>query len=64
MNDVVIVSAARTPIGSYLGSLRDVAAYDLAALVLDAVVKKIGLEPAGVDEERKPVLVSDRADLT
>ena len=49
-NDVVIVSGVRTPIGSYTGALRDVPAYRLGALVLDAAVKKAGLDPARVDE--------------
>jgi acetyl-CoA C-acetyltransferase len=49
-SDVVIVSGVRTPIGSYMGALRDVPAYRLAALVLDAAVQKAGVDPAGVDE--------------
>ena len=47
---VVIVSGVRTPIGSFTGSLRSVPAYRLGAQVLDAAVKKIGLDPARVDE--------------
>ena len=50
MNDVFMVSAVRTPIGSYLGALRDVAAHDLGALVLDAAVRKCGVDPGDVDE--------------
>ena len=48
--DVVIVSGVRTPIGSYAGALREVPAYRLAALVLDAAVKRIDLDPARVEE--------------
>lgn len=48
--DVVIVSGVRTPIGSYIGALREVPAYRLAALVLDAAVQKIDLDPARIDE--------------
>jgi len=50
MEDVVIVSGVRTPIGSYIGGLRDVPAYELAALVLEAGVARAGVVPADVDE--------------
>jgi acetyl-CoA C-acetyltransferase len=50
MHQPVIVSAVRTPVAKYMGALKDVAAYDLAALVLDEVLKRIGLPPDRVDE--------------
>jgi acetyl-CoA C-acetyltransferase len=50
MEEVVIVAAVRTPIGGYLGALRDVPAYQLGALVLDEVVRRAGVEPIVVDE--------------
>jgi acetyl-CoA C-acetyltransferase len=50
MNQPVIVSAVRTPVGNYMGALKDVAAYDLATLVLDEVLKRIELQPDRVDE--------------
>lgn len=46
----VIVSAVRTPVGKYMGTLRDVPAYDLGALVLNHTLERIGLEPTLVDE--------------
>ncbi len=49
MQEVVIIGAVRTPIGAYLGVLRDVPAYDLGALVLNEVVKRAKVEPASVD---------------
>lgn len=49
MKEVVIVSAVRTPVGNFGGSLRTVPAYDLAALVLNEVVKRADLEPSLVD---------------
>lgn len=49
MREVVIASAARTPIGNFGGSLRTVPAYDLAALVLSEVVRRANLEPGLVD---------------
>ena len=44
-----IVSAVRTPIGNFGGSLRTVPAYDLAAVVLNEVVRRAGLNPESVD---------------
>lgn len=46
----MIVSAVRTPIGRYMGMLKDIPAYDLAALVLNESVKRAGLNPDQVDE--------------
>lgn len=50
MERVVLVNGVRTPVGKYLGALRTVEAYDLAALVIDEVVKRLGLTPSQVDE--------------
>ena len=50
MDQVVIVGAVRTPIGSYLGSLRDIPAYDLGALVLNAVMDRCQVSSSKVDE--------------
>jgi len=46
----VIVSGVRTPVGRYLGALRDVPAYDLGALVLNEVIKRAGINSSQVDE--------------
>ncbi len=48
--DVVIVSAVRTPIGSFLGSLSSVAAPRLGAAAIKAALAKIKLKPELVDE--------------
>ena len=50
MDDVVIVSCVRTPIGRYGGTLRDVPVYKLASLVLNEAVKRAGIDPAWVDD--------------
>jgi acetyl-CoA C-acetyltransferase len=50
MKDVVIVSGVRTPVGRYMGSLKSVEAYDLAAIVLNEVIRKVGLDAKQVDE--------------
>ena len=46
----VIISAVRTPVGRYMGALRDVEAYDLASLVLSGAVQGAGIQPDQVDE--------------
>ena len=48
--DVVIVSAARTPIGKYGGSFRDVHPAELGAVAARAAVERAGLQPHDVDE--------------
>ena len=49
-NDIVIVSGARTAVGKFGGSLKDVSAIDMGALVVREAVKRAGIEPAAVDE--------------
>ena len=49
MKEVVIVSAGRTPVGNFGGSLRSVPAYDLGALVLNRAVKSAELESSLVN---------------
>jgi len=50
MNQPVIISAVRTPVGRYMGALKEVEAYDLASLVLNEAVKRADLPPDRVDE--------------
>jgi len=50
MRDVVIVAAARTPIGKYAGALRHVRPDDLSAVVLRELVKRANLDPADVED--------------
>jgi acetyl-CoA C-acetyltransferase len=50
MERVAIIGAVRTPIGRYLGALREVPAYDLAALVIGEAIKRAGVKPSRVDE--------------
>ena len=49
-NEVVIVSAARTPVGSFLGSLATLPAHDLGAHAIKAAVERAGLAPSDVNE--------------
>ena len=50
LDDVVITSALRTPIGTYKGSLKDVSADKLGALVIKEVIHKSNLKPDQIDE--------------
>jgi len=50
MEDVVIVSGVRTPIGAYGGTLKDVHVSEFTAIVLNEVVKRAGIEPSQVDD--------------
>ncbi|MGB5435265.1 MAG: acetyl-CoA C-acyltransferase [Maribacter sp.] len=50
MNDVVIVSAVRTPIGSFMGGLSTIPAPKLGAIAIKGALEKIKLAPNLVDE--------------
>jgi len=50
MKKVVIVSAARTPIGSFLGSLSSIPAPKLGSIAIKGALDKISLKPELVDE--------------
>ena len=50
MKEVVIVSVARTPIGSFLGSLTNISAPKLGAVAIKGALNKINLDPNMVDE--------------
>ncbi|MEZ5686756.1 MAG: acetyl-CoA C-acetyltransferase [Paracoccaceae bacterium] len=50
MTNVVIVSAARTAVGSFNGSFANTPAHDLGAAVIEAVVARAGIEKADVSE--------------
>jgi acetyl-CoA C-acetyltransferase len=47
---IVIASAARTPVGSFNGALSSVAAHDLGAIAIKAVLERAGVEAGEVDE--------------
>ncbi len=49
MEEIVIVSAARTPIGSFGGSLKNCTAVDLGRTATEAALKRAGLSPDAVD---------------
>lgn len=50
MQDVVIVSGARTPVGRFGGAFKDLLASDLGAVAIRAAVERAGIGPEDVDE--------------
>ena len=49
-NDIVIVSATRTPVGSFNGAFANTPAHELGAVVIQESLKKASVDPADVDE--------------
>ena len=49
-DDVVIVSAARTPVGSFNGAFATTPAHDLGAVAIKAALERAGIEPGRVSE--------------
>ncbi|WP_027339819.1 acetyl-CoA C-acetyltransferase [Halonatronum saccharophilum] len=50
MNEVVIASAVRTPVGSFGGSLKKVLAVKLGSIVIEEAIKRAGIKTDDVDE--------------
>jgi len=48
--DVVIVGAARTPVGSFLGTLSSLTAPQLGAIAIKAALERAGVDPGKVEE--------------
>src|SRR5678809_112544 len=48
--EVVILSACRTPIGAFGGTLKDVSAVDLGALVIREAIARAGVPPADIGD--------------
>src|SRR5437588_3615066 len=49
-DQVVIISGCRTPVGKFQGSLSDLSATQLGAIVVREAVKRAGVDPSQVDE--------------
>ncbi|RJQ28222.1 thiolase family protein [Candidatus Parcubacteria bacterium] len=47
---VVVVSACRTPFGSFGGSLKDISTYDLSAVVMKGLIERAGIQPSEINE--------------
>jgi acetyl-CoA C-acetyltransferase len=52
MKDVVIVSACRTAIGTFGGTLKDIILANLGAVAMREAVKRAGIDPATIDDVR------------
>ncbi len=50
MSDIVIVSAARTPVGSFNGALSSLPAHELGKIAIQAAVERAGITAGDVDE--------------
>jgi acetyl-CoA C-acetyltransferase len=50
MTDIVIASAARTPVGSFNGAFTSTPAHDLGAVAIKAALQRAKVEPSEVDE--------------
>jgi acetyl-CoA C-acetyltransferase len=50
LNEAVIISAARTPVGKFLGALKGFSAPQLGSIVVREAVKRAGVKPEDVDE--------------
>jgi acetyl-CoA C-acetyltransferase len=50
MSDIVIVSAARTPVGSFNGALASLPAHELGRIAIQAAVERAGISAADVEE--------------
>lgn len=52
MTDIVVVSASRSPIGAFGGSLKDIQAPELSAQVIKGTVERAGIDPAIIGDLR------------
>jgi len=50
LREAVIIEAVRTPIGRYMGALKEIPAYDLGAMVLNELVKRAGVDTESIDD--------------
>ncbi len=50
LEDVVVLSGVRTPMGRFGGTLKDMPAYDLGAVAIREAVKRAGVDPKGIAE--------------
>ena len=48
--DILALSACRTPMGSFGGTLKDMASFDIGAVAVKEAVKRAGLEPSQIDD--------------
>ncbi|AEA47463.1 acetyl-CoA C-acetyltransferase [Archaeoglobus veneficus] len=61
--DAVVVGAVRTPVGRFGGALKDFQAYELGAIAIKGLLKKLNLKPISSQEEYPSKLHKGRIDL-
>ena len=49
-DDIVIVSAARTPFSNFTSAMGDIPSIDLGVMVMKEVVSRVGINPGEIDE--------------
>ena len=60
-NDVVIVSAVRTPFGKFGGTLKDIPSIELGAMVIREVLKRVNVKGEEVEETYYGAAVPERS---
>jgi len=50
LNDVVVISGVRTPMGRFGGTLKDMAAYDLGAIAIGEALRRVNLKGEDIDD--------------
>jgi len=50
LNEIVAISAVRTPMGSFGGTLKDIASYDIGAVSVKEAIKRAKINPEQIDE--------------
>ncbi len=50
LNDIVVISAVRTPMGSFGGSLKDFSSFDIGAVSIKEAVRRSTINPENIDE--------------
>ena len=50
LKDIVAISAVRTPMGRFGGTIKDIAAYDLGAVAIKAAMERAGVAGDGIDD--------------
>ena len=50
LNDIVVISGVRTPMGRFGGTVKDVPAYDLGGFAIAEALKRANLEGAAMDD--------------
>jgi acetyl-CoA acetyltransferase family protein len=48
--DIVVLGGARTPFGTFMGSLRDISAIDLTTIAAKEAIARAGVQPAEIDQ--------------